>query len=208
MLRGCGEGRAIAEPLPNGSTLTSEPVTVPPATAPVVVVRSAFNLDIASERIGRIVGPGHFSNTPQFSIMVPQTSLLVLPRSTEEIAQVVKLASSEGWTIAPAGKTQWLTSRVECKANLVVSTLWLHQKIEHEPADLIAVAEAGVTLDYFNKTLATNGQWLPLDPPGGGGISLGGLVATGMAGNQQHGYGRPRGSVIGMKVVLADGTIC
>src|SRR6185503_10880462 len=140
-------------------------------------------------------------------IRVPPTSLLVLPRSTEEIAEVVKLASSEGWTIAPAGKTQWLNSRVECKADLVVSTLWLQRKIEHEPADLIAVAEAGVTLDYFNKTLSTNGQWLPLDPPGGGGISLGGLVATGMAGNQQHGYGRPRGSVVGMKVVLADGSL-
>jgi len=207
MLRGCGEGRAIAEPLPNGSTAVSEPAPMSPATAPVVGVRSAFNLDIAVERLGRIVGPDLVSNTPQFSIRVPPTSLLVLPRSTEEIAEVVKLASSEGWTIAPAGKTQWLNSRVECKADLVVSTFWLQRKIEHEPADLIAVAEAGVTLDYFNKTLATNGQWLPLDPPGGGGISLGGLVATGMAGNQQHGYGRPRGSVVGMKVVLADGSL-
>jgi glycolate oxidase subunit GlcD len=207
MLRGCGEGRAVAEPLSNGSTTTSEPATVPPATAPVVSVRSAFNLDIAAERTGRIVGPANVSNTSLFSILVPPTSLLVLPRSTEEIAEVVKLAASEGWTIAPAGKTQWLGSRVECKAELVVSTLRMDQKIEHEPADLIAVAEAGVTLGNFNKVLSTNGQWLPLDPPGGSVISLGGLVARGMAGNQQYGYGRPRGSVIGMKVVLADGSI-
>ena len=36
---------------------------------------------------------------------------------------------------------------------------------------------------------------------------LGGVVATGLGGPQQFGYGRPRGSVIGMKVVLADGSV-
>ncbi len=37
--------------------------------------------------------------------------------------------------------------------------------------------------------------------------TLGGVVATGIGGPQQFGYGRPRGSVIGMKVVLADGSM-
>jgi FAD/FMN-containing dehydrogenase len=47
---------------------------------------------------------------------------------------------------------------------------------------------------------------LPLDPPDDGRATLGGVVATGIGGPQQFGYGRPRGSVIGMKVVLADGS--
>jgi FAD/FMN-containing dehydrogenase len=89
----------------------------------------------------------------------------------------------------------------------IVSTAKLNQIIEHEPSDLIAVAQAGVTLNDFNAKLAENGQWLPLDPPDDGRATLGGVVATGLGGAQQFGYGRPRGSVIGMKVVLADGSV-
>ena len=98
----------------------------------------------------------------------------------------------------------WLKS-AETAANLIVSTSRLNEIIEHEPADLIAIAEAGVKLTDFNAKLEENGQWLPLDPPDDGRATLGGVVATGLGGPQQFGYGRPRGSVIGMKVVLADG---
>jgi len=91
--------------------------------------------------------------------------------------------------------------------NLVISTCRLNRIIEHEPSDLIAVAESGVSLMAFNQELSQNGQWLPLDPPDNGRATLGGVVATGLGGAQQFAYGRPRGSVIGMKVVLADGSL-
>ena len=102
----------------------------------------------------------------------------------------------------PVGGMRWIKSN----SNLIVSTLRLNQIIEHEPADLVAVAQAGVRLTDFNARLAENGQWLPLDPPNDGRATLGGVVATGIGGPQQFSYGRPRGSVIGMKVVLADGS--
>jgi FAD/FMN-containing dehydrogenase len=101
----------------------------------------------------------------------------------------------------PAGGRRWFSST----ANLIVSTRRLNRIIEHEPADLVAIAQAGVTLTDFNAKLEENGQWLPLDPPDDGRATLGGVVATGIGGPQQFGYGRPRGSVIGMKVVRADG---
>src|SRR4030095_7430980 len=73
--------------------------------------------------------------------------------------------------------------------------------------DLMAVAEAGMRLAEFNQRLAESGQWLPLDPPDDGNATIGGVVATGLSGPQQFGYGRPRGMVVGMKVVLSDGSI-
>jgi len=93
------------------------------------------------------------------------------------------------------------------KSRINIDTSRLDRIIEHEPADLIAVAQAGVPLTTFNEKLAANGQWLPLDPPNDGRATLGGIVATGIGGPQQFGYGRPRGSVIGMTVVLADGAV-
>ena len=128
-------------------------------------------------------------------------TITVSPGSAVEISEILKLASSEHWTVVPVGGMGWIKS----KANLIVNTTRLNQIIEHEPADLVAIAQAGVTLNDFNAKLAENGQWLPLDPPDDGRATIGGVVATGIGGPQQFGYGRPRGSVIGMKVVLADG---
>src|SRR4029079_13312554 len=74
-------------------------------------------------------------------------------------------------------------------------------------ADLVAIAEAGVTLNDLNAQLAEKGQWVPLDPPAAERATIGGVVATGQGGAQQFGYGAPRRHVIGMKVVLADGSL-
>ena len=172
MLRGCGEAKAIAQPL-------NEPL---PATQRPVVdkqPRSSF---------ADIVGDNYVSSLDK--------SVLVSPGSVDEISEIIKLAAARGLGVMP-----------EAKAEVIVSTARLNQIIEHEPADLIAVAQAGVKLTEFNSKLNENGQWLPLDPPDDGRATLGGVVATGLGGAQQFGYGRSRGMVIGMKVVLADGSV-
>jgi glycolate oxidase FAD binding subunit len=85
----------------------------------------------------------------------------------------------EDWTVAPVGSRTWLD---RASTNILLSTARLNRIIEHEPADLIAVAESGARLKTFNETLAQNGQWLPLDPPDDGRATLGGVVATGLGG--------------------------
>ena len=141
------------------------------------------------------------------SSVIP-SALTVTPGSIEEICEVMKLASADGWAVVPAGAMTWLDAGQPLqRANIVVSTQRLNRIIEHEPADLIAVTEAGVTLKYFNDALASKGQWLPVDPPDEGHATIGGVVATGLAGAQQFGYGPPRRHVIGMKVVMADGRL-
>jgi glycolate oxidase subunit GlcD len=127
------------------------------------------------------------------------------PDSTEQIAELIKSAAARAQPMTPAGGRTLLDT--DPTESLLIDLSGLNKIIEHEPADLIAVAQAGVTLTAFNETLSENGQWLPLDPPDDGRATLGGIVATGLGGAQQFGYGRPRGSVIGMTVVLAGGTI-
>ncbi len=194
MLRGCGEAKAVA------STDKSEPETQP-VRAPVVdsqnevVTRAEFDPDRARNLLAGIVG--------EQNVFLSNGAVTITPACGEEISETLKLASSERWTAMPVGGMRWIRST----PNLIVSTLRLNEIIEHEPADLVAIAQAGVTLNDFNAALAVNGQWLPLDPPDDGRATLGGVVATGIGGPQQFGYGRPRGSVIGMKVVLADGSI-
>lgn len=176
MLRGCGEAKAVAQPL-------DQPITATPQ-----IVSSQKPRDSFAEIVG------------EDNVSVVDKSVLVSPGSIEEVSEVIKLASLQGLSVTPTGGVQGNT-------NLIVSTARLNRIIEHEPADMVAVAQAGVRLVDFNRKLSENGQWLPLDPPDDGRATLGGVVATGLAGAQQFGYGRPRGLVIGMKVVLADGSV-
>jgi len=187
MLRGCGEAKAATESRRPKEEF-SPPLRLGDSFAPLRETHPTKSL-------AQIVGDVNISSH--------NGTITVSPASAEEISEVLKLASSERWTVVPAGGMMWFSAT----ANLIVSTRRLNQIIEHEPADLIAIAQAGVTLTDFNAKLAENGQWLPLDPPDDGRATLGGVVATGIGGPQQFGYGRPRGSVIGMKVVLADGTM-
>jgi glycolate oxidase subunit GlcD len=131
-------------------------------------------------------------------------SLEVAPQSSEAAAQVMHLATKDGMSVVPAGASTWLDLGNPLP-DLIVATRRMTRLIRHEPADLVATAEAGLTLSAFQKQLGGAGQWLPIDPPDDGRATLGGVVATGLGGPHSFGFGSPRSFVIGMKVLLADG---
>jgi glycolate oxidase subunit GlcD len=197
MLRGCGEGRAVSLELRSTRSEQNVLATTQPHVVNPKVVRAPFKTEIAAVRLAEIVGDAN--------VVIEGSYVVVYPSSVDETVELVRCSSNEAWTVTPAGSMTWLQHGRT--SNLVISTARLNRIIEHEPADLIAVAEAGVGLTDFNKELAKNGQWLPLDPPDDGRATLGGVVSTGLGGAQQFAYGKPRGSVIGMKVVLADGSL-
>lgn len=200
MLRGCGEGRATGNRVPEDAQ--------PVRTTPLITAEDSRNFSthsagtsrVSSERLAVIVGKAYVSDATDAETCV------VAPGSAEEICELMKLASSEGWSVVPRGAGTWLNAgNPLTNTTVVLSTERLNHLIDHEPADLIATAEAGLSLSSFNNELRKNAQWLPLDPPDDGRVSLGGVVATGLAGSQS--YGPPRRHVIGMQVVLADGKI-
>jgi glycolate oxidase subunit GlcD len=136
-------------------------------------------------------------------------SLEIAPRSIEETAGVMKLATTEHLSVIPVGAATWADAgNVLTSSDLIVTTRHLNRLISHEPADLVAAAEAGMTLSEFQDHLARAGQWLPIDPPDDavdGRATLGGVIATGLGGAHSVGFGLPRSFVIGMRLVLADG---
>ncbi len=85
----------------------------------------------------------------------------------------------------------------------------LNRILEHNVGDFTAVLEAGVPLVEAQATFAAEGQMLALDPPLGEGdaATIGGVIATNDSGPLRHRYGGVRDLVVGMTVVLSDGTI-
>jgi glycolate oxidase FAD binding subunit len=85
----------------------------------------------------------------------------------------------------------------------------LNRILEHNPGDFTITVEAGAPLLEVQRVLARHGQWLAVDPPwgsAGGGGSLGGLVARGLAGGYRQRYLGLRDQLIGIGLVRADGT--
>ncbi len=231
VIRGCGEARVVAETR-SAATVSADPSqsnagkpdggrslpspslsdldladrerASPPSTAVRRDISSQkvhFDPDKAAKQLSAIVGEQYIR--PALS-----NSLLITPANVGEVCEIMKLAFREGWAVLPAGAATWLEiGNPLARLNLVISTTRLNKILEHEPADLIARVQAGVTLTAFNRELAEGGQWLPLDPPDDGRATIGGVVATGLGGPQFQGYGAPRNFVIGMKVILADGSV-
>ena len=83
----------------------------------------------------------------------------------------------------------------------------LHRLVEHTVEDMTATVEAGMMLGAFQTELAKRGQWLPVDPPNAGRLSIAELLATDPSGPRRFGCGTVRDYLIGMKVVLAEGRI-
>ena len=85
----------------------------------------------------------------------------------------------------------------------------LNRVLEHNEGDFTAVLEAGVPLAEAQAKFAAAGQMLALDPPLGEGdaATIGGVIATNDSGPLRHRYGGVRDLVVGMTVVLSDGTI-
>ena len=85
----------------------------------------------------------------------------------------------------------------------------LNRIVEHNEGDFTAVLEAGVPLVEAQAAFGAAGQMLAIDPPLGEGdaATIGGVIATNDSGPLRHRFGAMRDLVVGMTVVLSDGTI-
>ena len=81
----------------------------------------------------------------------------------------------------------------------------LDRVLEHEAGDLTCTVEAGIRLSALAAALAPSRQRLSLDPPGD--PTVGACLAAGLSGPLRHRFGAPRDLVLGVTLVLADGTV-
>jgi glycolate oxidase FAD binding subunit len=86
-----------------------------------------------------------------------------------------------------------------------LDTAGLDRILEHEAGDLTCTVEAGIRLSTLNAALAQHGQRLSLDPPGD--PTIGACMAGNLSGPLRHRWGSLRDLVLGVTLVLADGTV-
>jgi glycolate oxidase FAD binding subunit len=136
-------------------------------------------------------------------------SHVVEPGDTEELSGVLALANERGLGVVPRGAgTKLSIGNVPARLDLIVSLARMAEVIEHVPGDQIIRVQAGLPLSELLEYIKASGQILALDPPERElGATLGGIVATNSSGARRLRYGTVRDLIIGITVVLADGTI-
>jgi len=163
------------------------------------------------ERLRGIVGPAHVLTGVERSPYVIEgctPEAVVFPGTVDEVAAAVSQAAEAGVPVVPwGGGTAMGVGVSPVRAGIVVVLTRLTALLEHEPGDLTATAQAGITLAGLQARLRGRGQWLSLDPPDTARATLGGVLASNASGPRRHLYGTARDVVIGVTVVTADGAL-
>ena len=146
-------------------------------------------------------------NPGEYEIDGLAPSVAVVPDDIDGLARALGMAASAGQAVSPrGGGTQTALGNRPERLDLVVDTSRLNQ-ITHNPGDLTATAQAGVTMSELQARLGERGQFLAIDAPLPGRATVGGTLATGIGGPARWQYGSPRDTVIGMTVAQPDGRI-
>lgn len=157
------------------------------------------------------VGPAHVLTGVELSPYVVEgrtPEAAVFPGSIEEVAAVVGLAAEAALPVTPwGGGTAASVGMPAARAGLVLGFSRLARLVEHEPGDLTATVEAGMTVAALQAALRSRGQWLSLDPPDAARATIGGVLAANASGPRRHLYGTARDLLIGLTVVTADGAV-
>ena len=137
-----------------------------------------------------------------------KAAALARPASTAEVAAVMQWCHAHGIAVVPMGGLTGLVHGADTEPGQVVISTERMKAIETiDPIQRTAVVQAGVSLQALQEAADAAELLYPVDFPARGTATLGGMAATNAGGNRVIRYGMTRDTVLGLEVVLADGTV-
>lgn len=129
------------------------------------------------------------------------------PESTDEVAEVLRLAGQHDLAVVPRGAGTALDwGAPPSRLDVVLDTTRLRGVVEHAAGDLVVTVRAGTPLAELQQVVGRAGQQLALDAPLPA-TTVGGTVSTARSGPRRVLYGTPRDLLIGITFVRADGVL-
>ena len=139
-----------------------------------------------------------------------RTPAVVRPSRTEDVARVVQLCAEAGVPIVPQGGNTSMVGGATPAADgsqIVLSLARMNRLRAIDAVDRTLTVEAGVTLGAAQTAAAEAGCLLPLSMSSEGSAQIGGVLATNAGGNNTVRFGNARDLVLGLEVVLPDGSV-
>jgi glycolate oxidase len=133
---------------------------------------------------------------------------VVLPTTTEQVSQILKLANQNLIPVTPRGAgTNVSGGSIPVKGGIVLCTARMNRILEISKGNLIATVEPGVVLQDLNTALAKEKLFYPPDPQSFLSCTMGGTVAENAGGPYCVKYGVTKQYILGLEVVLANGYV-
>jgi glycolate oxidase len=173
-------------------------------------------LDRVKKEIQSIVGKEFFLTKPEdlLAYSYDATGLefvpwgVALPRNTEEIARILRLANRELFFVTPRGAGSGVTGgSLPVKSGLVLALTRMNQIITIDQENMIAVVEPGVVNAHLQREVEKKGLFYPPDPSSLNFSTIGGNVAECAGGARAVKYGVTKDYVLGLEAVLPTGEI-
>ncbi|EMP28643.1 D-2-hydroxyglutarate dehydrogenase, partial [Chelonia mydas] len=136
------------------------------------------------------------------------STMLLRPRTAAEVSEILRYCNKRNLAVNPqGGNTGLVGGSVPVFDEIILSTALMNQVISFNSVSGILVCQAGCILENLNTYLEELDFIMPLDLGAKGSCHIGGNVATNAGGLRLLRYGSLRGTVLGLEVVLADGSI-
>ena len=131
------------------------------------------------------------------------------PGSAEEVAALLASGgSAAGQVVAPqGGRTALSLGRPLARYDVALDLSGLDSAVAYEPDDVTVTVGAGMSLRALQSMLAEYGQYLPIDPPPDGRVSIGGLLATARPGAWRGQLPTARDLLLGATVAMPSGEL-
>jgi glycolate oxidase len=133
---------------------------------------------------------------------------VALPTTTDEVAALVRLAAEHGVPVVPRGAGTGLSGGATgIEGGLTIALTRMDRVLEIDARDLVAVTQPGIVNAAFKAAVAEEGLFYAPDPASYEICTIGGNLGTNAGGLCCVKYGQTRDSVLGLEVVLADGSV-
>lgn len=146
--------------------------------------------------------------TDRTRVFTPNASAVLFPRTTVEVQAIVRAASANGVPVVPSGgRTGYAGGAVATNGELVVSLSKMRHMGAVDTAGATVTVQAGAVTQAVHDHVAQHGFTWPIDFASKGSSQVGGNIATNAGGVKVLRYGLTRQWVLGLEVVLADGSV-
>ena len=147
-------------------------------------------------------------NTDWQSRWIGRSKVALLPRSTEEVSELLKYCNGRKLAIVPqAGNTGQVGGSVPVFDEVILSVKKMNKILEFDDVNGILSAQAGCILEDMNEYVLERGFDIPYNIGSRGSCMLGGNLATNCGGSKVVRYKSLRSNTVGLEAVLANGTI-
>ena len=176
-------------------------------------------MTVLIERLREIVGPGGWISDPQElqpyvtewrGVYEGRALIMVKPRTTDEVVAIVRACADNDTAIVPQGGNTSMCGGAVPDASgeqVILNLSRMNRVLDVDAGNFSMTVQAGCLLATAQEAARAEGRCFPLSLGAEGSCQIGGNIATNAGGINVVRYGTARALVLGLEVVLANGTV-